>query len=258
MTSKEREVNPTMTVGEIPPSQPTPPPPAPVIVHDGLLVPSTSTELMRVIGQFSEGGGFPEIFDTAPKRLVAYNLGRALVGDKWQLALNNMYYHKGKLCIYGELPGQAVEHTGQVAQKDVYIIDKDYRKICMANKNLHAEPYAGVCIIQRKGRREKEFVYTIEDARTAGQLPAMKNEYKDGRRTGNQIPNDESPWNRHRKIMLMRKAMNTAYKFEFPDALLGVPVMEYDFDLAPDLESVRDVSESRKSEELANKIDQLE
>jgi len=209
-----------------------------VSVERGILSPKNQLELGAVLSQISTGKGFPELFDTKEKRLAAYHLGASLMGDQWMLAVNNMYYMKGKLCIFGELPGTIAERTGEVAQKRCYLVNKDYQEICVKNKNLLDEPFAGVCDIQRKGRTPNSFFYTVEEAKKAGQLPAKK---RDG------SPNPDSPWEKHMKVMLMRKAMGQGVKFEFPEALVGVPIAE-DYDEAPDL--IKDVTPVDKAAQL--------
>lgn len=235
----EVEVNQDMQEVQRPPK----PGPTSIEVMKGSLVPKTAAELVRTISQIAEGGGFPKRFDTPASRMAAYNLGHSLMGSRWQLALNNIAPIQGQLTIFGELPGSLAEHTKEVAEKHVFAIDSDHKKICMENKNLDAFPYAGVCIIQRKNRDKKEFTYTIEEAKKAGQYPATKPEWKDNKRTGKLIENNDSPWMKFTKVMLMRKAMNLAVKFEFPDALIGVPIAEFDYDQAPDLVEEREVSQ---------------
>jgi len=151
------------------------------------------------------------------------------MADDWQLALNHMAIIKGQLTIYGELPGTLAERTGEVAEKEVFLIDKDYTKICLENKNLTAEPFGAICNIQRKGRVMKQFFYTIDQARKAGQYPPKR---RDG------SINDDSPWHKYTHTMLLRKAMSLGVKFEFPEALVGVAIAEFEHDLAPDLREV--------------------
>lgn len=206
----------------------------PIAVKDGTMAPSNNSELMRVVGQIAKGGGFPERFDTAEKRIAAYNMAHSLMGGRWQLALNNIAIIKGQMTIYGELPSALAEQTKEVQEKRVFCVDKDLNEICLKNKNIDADPFAGVCVIQRKGRMLKEFTYTIEEAEKAGQYPPMKWD----RDLKKQVPNHDSPWEKFKKVMLMRKAMAMAVKFEFADAMVGVPVAEYDFDVAPDIKDV--------------------
>jgi hypothetical protein len=194
-----------------------------IAVREGQVEPANNTELKAFISVIAKGGGFPACFDSQEKQIASYNLARALMGDQWQLALNHMYYIKGKLSIFGELPRAIAEKTKEVQECEVYTLDKDYRRISIENKNLNEAPFAGVCQIQRKGRLKKEFAYTLDQARNAGQYPPSSK---------------DSAWHKYLTVMLMRKAQAMAIKFEFPDALLGVEIAEYDHDVAPDLVDV--------------------
>lgn len=229
--------------------------PEPLAVEKGMMIPKTAVELKAMVRQIAAGGGFPNRFKTDEQRLAAYNLAQSLMGTKWQMALNYIAPIHGQMSIFGELPGALAEQTGEVEEKHVYCIDTDFNKICLENKNLDAEPYAGVCIIRRKGREKKEFTYTINEAKKAGQYPPMKKEYNEStkRPTGRLIPNPDSPWEKFTKLMLERKAMNIAVRFEFPDAVVGVPITETDFDQAPDLVEERDVT----SEDNADKFNKM-
>ncbi len=202
--------------------------PAPILEvgENQLMVPGDSKELSYYLQKIGIGGGFPAIFDTNEKKLAAYNLARALLGDRWQLALNHMAFIEGKLCIYGELPGDAVVRTGQLKNKKVWLIDKDYKEISVANKNLEVEPWGAVMEITRLGHDKNTFHFTIEDARKLGKYPE---------------PNKNKPWAKAIGTMLLRRVQSFGYKFTFPEAFVGVPIAEYDFDVAPDLENIRDV-----------------
>ena len=200
------------------------------------LLPSNNEEMARVITVVSKGGGFPKYFETFEQKVAAFNLATSLMGKRWQLALNNIAPIKEKLTIWGELPGALAQATGELITKRVYAIDQEYNEICTKNKNLDASPYAGVCLIKRRGdNAAEEFTYTMTEAGNAGQYPPKK---RDG-----SIAND-SPWMKYTKIMLMRKAMGMAIKFKFPDALVGCEIAEYNYDVAPDLEDIREVGKS--------------
>lgn len=210
-------------------------PPAPIQVNKGTLMPVNASELVRTVNMIHKGGGFPDCFDTGEKRIAAYHLAQGLMGPKeWQLALNHMAFIKGKLAIYGELPGTLVQRTGQLKSKDLFLIDKEYNVISFANKNLSAPVWGAVCRMWREGHEKAvEFFYTLDEAIKAGQYPPRR---RDG------SPNLDSPWEKHFKTMLLRKAQAAAVKFMFPEALVGVAIAEYEYDLAPDL---KDVSPSR-------------
>jgi len=220
--------------------------------ESGQLQPSDHNQLKAVVKTIAEGGGFPKRFDTLPKQIAAYNLSRALMGDRWQMALNNIADIQGQMTIYGEMPRALAENTREVKEFKIYAIDKDYKEICTTNRNLDSEVYAGVCEVQRIGRDKKEFTYSIDEAKKAGQYPPMKAEWVNNKRTGNMIQNEDSPWSKFTKIMLLRKAQAMAVKFEFPDALAGAPIAEYDTDELPDYMPVKDVTPTVDKAALIN------
>lgn len=224
--------------------QPKPAARPPITVDKGALVPTDALELGAMLGQIAAGGGFPERFDTREKRLAAYHVAQALMGKQWQLALNNIAIIKGQMSIYGELPGALAERTGEVQEKELFVVDRNYVKICLENKNLDAEAWAGVCRIQRKGRAMKEFFYTKDEAIAAGQFPPKR---RDG------SINHDSPWAKFFKIMIMRKALAQGVNFEFSEAKVGVPIAEYDFDTmlddnGQDVNTIRDVGGTDKAQ----------
>ncbi|CAK9250657.1 unnamed protein product [Sphagnum jensenii] len=192
-----------------------------------------------MIKKVGEGGGFPVRFDTPQRRLAAYTMAHALRGKRWQLCLPNLAFIKNQLVMFGELPGSLAEETGEMQEKEVFLINEKYERICTENKNLNDFPFAAVCHIQRKGRAKKEFTYTMEQAKAAGQYPAKKSD-------GTLSP--DSPWNKFTNIMLLRKAMGLGIKFEFPDALIGAPIAELDYDQAPDLVEERDVTDNKAND----------
>lgn len=221
-----------------------------IAVHNGVMMPSNHVELTRVLARLGEGGAFPKRFDTDAKRLAAYNMAVSINPARWQIIVNGIADIEGQLCLFGELPGALAEWTGEMEQRELYVIDKDYKRINVANKNLNEFPFAGVLEIKRKGRPTNQFFYTMKEAEAAGQYPAMKAEWKDNKRTGKMIPNTKSPWMTATKVMLMRKALNMGIKFEFPDAIMSTPVAEWDHDAAPDIKDVTGSDRNVKSDEI--------
>jgi len=204
-----------------------------------IMAPKDHKELSAVIGFLGKGGAFPERFKTNEQKLAAYNLSKSLMGDTWQLALNHIAIIKGQMTIYGEFPRTLAERTGKVEKFKVYVVDKDYKEICVKNKNLDKEPFAGICDVKREGRDEESFSYTLEEAKVAGQYPPTKANWVNGQNLG-QIPNMDSPWMKALKVMLMRKAQALGVNFVFPEAKVGVLIAEYDFDIAPDITPYRE------------------
>jgi hypothetical protein len=204
-----------------------------------LLTPTSAEELSLFLTLLSKGGAFPASFDTQEKRVAVYQMARSLMGDRWQLAVNHIADIKGRMCIYGELPRAIAEQTREVEEFRLFTVDDQYLEINVTNKNLNSFPFAGVCDVKRKGRSLKQYAYTLEEAKKAGQFPGSR---------------PDAPWNKFTRIMLMRKAQALGVKFEFPDAILGCPIAEYDYNLAPDLEDVIEVAPETPAKLLNTKF----
>lgn len=202
---------------------------APMAIGENLQIqPQNTAELMRTVKQLMKGDGFPRHLDTAEKVIAAWNLAASLKLPP-QVAIRNIAVINGTPCIWGDLPKALAENTGELEQFRLICIDKDYQEICLQNKNLDAEPFGAVCKIKRKGRTENEYSYTVTEARNARLLGNPKREV----------------WSLYTKVMLMRKAMGMAVRIEFPDALMGCAVAEYDLDQAPDLKDVTPPTEDK-------------
>ena len=98
---------------------------------------------------------------------VASALGCKTVGDL-VLAVSNMYFLKGSVHLWGDLPLSIVIKSGELEEIREFFIDKNYKEICLANKNLEEDPIAAICIIKRKGDKPKEFYLTIKDLERSG------------------------------------------------------------------------------------------
>lgn len=140
--------------------------------------------------------------------------------------LRNIAIINGNPSIWGDLPLALARKTGELESIHEFIIDKEYNKICFANKNLNTEHWAAVCIIKRKGMDPIEGYFSLDDAQTAGLLSRNKT----------------TPWDTYPKIMLMRRARSMALKIAFPDALSGIAIAEYDFNYLPDGPEFKDVT----------------
>jgi hypothetical protein len=136
--------------------------------RNAMMAPQDNVELVRMLETIKAGGGFPARFDNPAKQVAAYNLARSLMGDRWQLALNNIAEIKGQMCIYGEIPRAIAELTKEVGEFKVYVIDGEYKEICPANMNLQNAPWAGICEVKRKGREKKVYSYTLQQIKMAG------------------------------------------------------------------------------------------
>lgn len=192
------------------------------------LVARDNTELVRIIRIMMKGMAFPKTLDTEEKIIAAWNVAASLKLPP-AIAIQNMAVIHGSVCIWGQLPKALAEASGELEDFSLVLIDKDQASILLENKNLNAEPWGAVCRIKRKGRTTNEYVFTMNDAEKAG------------------LDKKSGPWKDYRKIMLSRRAVANAVKFEFPDALMGLNVAEYDLNEVPDLRDVTDGTERTKT-----------
>lgn len=201
-----------------------------------LMVARDNTELYRMIQTMMKGMAFPKTLDTPEKVVAAWQIAASLRLPP-AVAIQNIAIIHGSACLWGQLPKALAEATGELEDFQLLLIDKDHNVISLENKNLDKEVWGAVCRIKRTKRSTNEYTFTLDDAKKAG------------------LHNKTGPWKDYTKIMLSRRAISHAIKFDFPDALMGVPVSEYDFNEAPDL---KDVTPSKSQEEdIAQKIKDL-
>jgi len=207
----------------------------PVSADDrGRLIGRTMEEQIRVANMILAGGTLPKAFDTVAKVMTGMQYAIEL-GLNPITALRQMYFVHGAISIFGDQPLALVEAKGLIAEHQEYLIDKDYNKICVENKNLHVQPWAAVCITKRKGREESlETYFTIDQAKEAGL-------YKN---TWLKFPGD----------MLIYRARSRNLKSNFPDALGGIAISEFDMNEMP---TARDVSENLPKDESAKNVNAM-
>ena len=184
-----------------------------------MLIARDNFELMRMIRIFMKGVAFPKSLDTEEKIIAAWQVAASLKIPP-MIAMQNMAVINGSVAIWGQLPKALAEATGELEKFRLFYIDKEHNEISLANKNLNVDPWAAVVQMARKGRATNEYFFSTDDAQKAGLL------------------NKSGPWKDYRKVMLARRAMGQAIKFEFPDALMGISIAEYDHHEAPDLKDV--------------------
>lgn len=205
-----------------------------------LIVARDNSELVRMITLFSKGTAFPKTLDTPEKIIAAWQVAASLNLPP-MVAIQNLAVIHGSVSMWGQLPKALAERTGQLEDYKLILFDKEQKQICLGEKNLGADVWGAVVQIRRSKRSVNEYSFTEPEAKKAGLL------------------NKAGPWTDYRKIMYARRASGHAMKFEFPDALMGVPVAEYDFHQAPDLKDVtpsqtRDaISEELKKRSQQNK-----
>lgn len=196
------------------------------------LVAKDNSELIRIIRVMMKGMAFPKSLDTEEKILAAWNMAAALKIPP-AIAIQNMAVIHGSVCLWGQLPKALAEATGELEDYSLVLIDKEQNVISLANKNLSSEVWGAVCYIKRKNRTRNEYVFTMDDARRA------------------KLDSKTGPWKDYTKIMLSRRVVAQAVKFEFPDALMGLEISEYRYDTAPDL---KDVTPSQDRDAIAERL----
>ena len=169
---------------------------------------------------------FPESVKSSQQVFVALQTAKALgcksYGDV-VLAIKHMYFIKGQVHFFGDLPLSIVQQSGQLESIEEYFIDEKYQRICLANQNLTAPILSAVCIIKRKGQDTKEFTLTREDLKISGGVQGKDGEWHFKKKDGESIT-----WKRYPKIHWTRRLRGYALKFVFPDILKGVGIDEYD------------------------------
>lgn len=234
LTEPPIEVGSTTVSG--PEKKPSDKVPAPIRLDQNTqqLIARDNSELMRMISIFMQGQAFPKSMDTPAKCITAWNLAASFKNVSPQRAMSRMMYINNTLSIWGELPKALAEATGELEDYEIYVVDKDFNKICVENKNLLADPVAGICNIKRKGRTKNQYYFSMADAERAGLLKKA------------------GPWQTYAKAMLCWRASGQALKFDFSDALMGCEIAEYRFNESPEL---KDVTEKPKS--LNEKMDDV-
>jgi hypothetical protein len=159
-------------------------------------------------------------------------------------ALQKMFYYKGNITVYGTLFMAMAENHPNYGEKTEFWIDKDYKKICIENKNLGQE-WAAVVGVKRKDWKEFTYThFTLDEAKQAGLYPAMKWD------SGKKVESPDSPWNKYTKDMLMWKARVRAYKSVYSESFEGLECYE---DVREVIES-RDVTPQRDTAKLLNEV----
>lgn len=203
----------------------------PIAIVDNQVTAKDNSELWRLAVTLMKGEGVPRHLNTPEKVVAAWNLAASL-GVSPQPALRNIAFINGSPSLWGDLPKALAQKTGELQFYDEYIIDKDYKRISFENKNLDAEIFAGVAVIQRKGKEKKEFTFTKKQAELAGIW-------------------GKNVWKTYPEVMIKARARSMALKSEFADALLGVSIGEYDHDTQL---GFRDVGVGTSDNGLASKL----
>jgi hypothetical protein len=194
---------------------------APIVVDakSQMMVAHSNSDLVRMIKIFMAGASLPKTLDTEAKVITAWQAAASLKVPPI-IAIQNMAIIHGSLSIWGQLPKALAEATGEMRDFKLILFDDKQDVICLEKKNLHAQVWGAAVQIKRARRALNEYYFTEPEAKAAG------------------LFGKSGPWKDYKKIMYARRAMGHAIKFEFPDALMGLSIAEYDFHEAPDLKDV--------------------
>ena len=220
------EANMKQPSKDAPPAEPSNVRPLMIAEKTQQIVARDNAELYRLISVFMQGNAFPKTLDTPAKAVAAWQVAASL-GLPPMVCMANLAVINGSIAMWGQLPKALAERTGEMEDFQLFLIDKAQKRICQEAGNLGEEPWGAICRVKRKGRTLNEYAFTEIDAKRAGLL------------------NKSGPWKEYRPVMYLRRANAFAMKMEFPDALMGVAVAEYDLDAAPDLKDVSTGSDDR-------------
>lgn len=176
----------------------------------GRFLPQTFEDAFRLAKMYVASKMLPNRY-TTPESVVAAQQYAAELGITGIIALRQIAIINGTPALFGDLPLAIVRGKGQLEKIDEFLVTEDGTRICLKNKNLDAPFFAAVCILKRKGEEEREFVYSITDAKVAGLW-------------------DRNVWKPHPKRMIQMRTRGWGLKDVFADALSGIAQGEYDLD----------------------------
>lgn len=181
--------------------------------NQGLLKPSNLEDAFRLSKAYAMSGILPDRFHNKPEMVMTAMQMALELGLKPITGLRQIAVVKGTSCVFGDLPLALVQASGWLESiKEVYF-DETGLEISLKNQNLAAKVFGAICIVKRKGDPEpRETYFTMNEAREADLL-------------GNPT------WKKYPKYMLKYRARSQALKDKFPDALNGIAIGEYDFNM---------------------------
>jgi hypothetical protein len=191
---------------------------APMLVRqdNSQIIIRDQAELYRVIMLMTKGCAIHKSLDTIEKRIACWQMATALK-VRPEVAISNMYIVNGVISLWGQLPKALAHETGELQHFKLIRYNEKQDEIALQYKNLETEVWGAAVQIRRGGGALNEYIFTMEDAKRAG------------------LASKSGPWKDYRPIMLCRRTVGQAIKFDFPDAVMGLGISEYDHNEAPDL-----------------------
>lgn len=202
------------------------------VKEDGVLAPSSIKDLIYLSRLYHQSGAFSKSFASPQAVFVALQMSVEM-GISPAKALNWMYVVNGRVNTHSGGPLALVQSSGLCEEYDEYLIDKDYRRVCVDNKNLDTEPFAAVCISKRKDKPSPMVTYfTVKDAHRAD-LSKKNN------------------WKQYPGRMLLSKARQHNLSYNFADAIGGLET-----DVPASISSV-DATDEAKAKDMDEALKKL-
>lgn len=190
------------------------------ISDSGVIEATTDQGLLKAMLRYQKMNLIPRQFKTI-----------YVAAGAWLFALQNGFENPltvwgeiaeihGKFSFYGTLFRGIAKRSPEFGEDEIFFLDEKQERICADNKNLDKseKPWAAVVRTKKKGGTIwNEFSFTIDEARKADLYPAKR---RDG------SINNDSPWEKYQKDMLLHKAIARSYKLNYSDALSGVQMYE--------------------------------
>lgn len=182
----------------------------------GKMVPKTAEEQFRIAAMLYKAGVVPKNHKSPSETMAIMQFGASLGMTMFE-TMRGVAMVNGSPSLHTDAPLNLVLRSKTVKRKVEYFFDKDGNELDETKANSN-NIYGAYCEMERKGIDGAcKGVYTIDEAKAAG---LMKN--------------PEKPWNKHRKVMLKRRARSFVLKDLWADILGGQPIAEYDFDALPE------------------------
>lgn len=206
-------------------------------------IPTTLEDQFRIANLYRNSGMLPSQYDSPEKVIVGMQYARELgFKGKMLTAMRQISVIHGTPTLWGDLPLALVLNANVLQEFNEYFVDENGKKICIENSNIKEAVFGAVCELKRNGQKYESF-FTLDDAERAGLYPAIKR---------NGEPNPDSPWMKYTKRMLKYRARSQGLKDVAPDALMGMAIAEYDFNVIPDGKQI-----IQKSPENAKNVAQI-
>ena len=163
---------------------------------------TNTSELKELAELLYKGGLAPAGIDN-PNKVAAVILAGFEVGLPPTQALGSIMLTNGRLSIYGDGAMALVRASGLLESIREWV-DGD------------GDARAGHCVVKRKGEQEREFTFSIADAKRAGLIERAMG--RDGKGKG--------PWVTYPDRMLTARPRGFAFRDVFPDVLRGLITYE--------------------------------